>query len=378
MENVIKAQLYEDLFIEDETDILFLLAVKQTWIIQILLNLERRYIPRLGGFSENIVPQFDSKQCRRHFRVSPEIYEIILNSVVDSITDDNAWPGGSEPIPPNKKLLVFLWYIANQETLREVSNTFAVGITTVHEIVITVSNAINENMVNVINWPDPYTQQAISREFQLQSGLRGVIGSLDGTHIRLTTAPGGDRDYFNRKNFPSIQLQDVADCDMLIRDAYTGWPGCTHDARVLRNSSLFDNSENGQCVVHGKFIIADSAYPLRNWLVTPFRDNGRLNAQQRRFNQMLSSARQIVERVYGHLKGRFRRLREIPVRKLSRIVSLIISGCILHNLCVLHHDDVEAFIDNDDDGHPNAYPNIYVDGRDGALFRQQLMDTMPL
>lgn len=165
---------------------------------------------------------------------------------------------------------------------------------------------------------------------------------------------------------------------MLIRDAYTGWPGCTHDARVLRNSSLFDKAENGQCIVQGNFIIADSAYPLRNWLMTPFRDNGRLNAQQRRFNQMLSSARQIVERVYGHLKGRFRRLREITVRKLTRIVSLIISGCILHNLCVLHHDDVEAFIDNDDDGHPNAYPNIYVDGRDGVLCRQQLMNTMPL
>ncbi|XP_056013594.1 uncharacterized protein LOC125676622 [Ostrea edulis] len=151
--------------------------------------------------------------------------------------------------------------MANQETLRGVSNTFAVGITIVHEIVITVSNAINENMVNVINWPDPYTRQAISREFQLQSGLRGVIGSLDGRHIRLTTAPGGDRDYFNPKNFPSIQLQVVADCDILIRDAYTDCPGYTHDARVLRNSSLFDNVENGQCVVHGKFIISDSAYP---------------------------------------------------------------------------------------------------------------------
>ena len=175
-----------------------------------------------------------------------------------------------------------------------------------------------------------------------------------------------------------FNIQVVADCDMLIRDAYTGWPGGTHDARVLRNSSLFDKAENGQCIVQGNFIIADSAYPLRNWLMTPFRDNGRLNAQQRRFNQMLSSARQIVERVYGHLKGRFRRLREITVRKLTRIVSLIISGCILHNLCVLHHDDVEAFIDNDDDGHPNAYPNIYVDGIDGVLCRQQLMNTMPL
>ena len=65
--------------------------------------------------------------------------------------------------------------------------------------------------------------------------------------------------------------------------------------------------------------------------MTPFRDNGRLNAQQRRFNQMLSLARQTVERVYGHLKGRFRRLREITVRKLTRIGLLIISGCILHN-----------------------------------------------
>uniref|UniRef100_A0A8W8MT86 DDE Tnp4 domain-containing protein n=1 Tax=Magallana gigas TaxID=29159 RepID=A0A8W8MT86_MAGGI len=333
MEEVIKAQLNEDLFIEDETDIFIFIAMEQTWIMQIILNLERRrYNPRLEGFSENIVPQFDSKQFLRHFR----------------------------------------------ETLREVSNTFAIGTTTVHEIIMAVSETVNENLVNVINWPDANTQQAISRQFQLQSGLPGIIGCLDGTHIRLSSAPGGDKDYFNRKNFPSIQLQVVADCDMLIRDAYTGWPGCTHDARVLRNSSLFDIAENGQCVMHGKFIIADSAYPLRNWLMTPFRDNGRLNAQQRRFNQRLSVARQIVERVYGHLKGRFRRLREISVRKLSRIVSLIISGCILHNLCVLHHDDVEAFIDNDDDRHPNAYPNIFVDGRDGALFRQQLMNTMPL
>jgi hypothetical protein len=48
MENVIKkAQLYEDLFIEDETDILFLLVIEQTWITQILFNLEqRRHIPR--------------------------------------------------------------------------------------------------------------------------------------------------------------------------------------------------------------------------------------------------------------------------------------------------------------------------------------------
>ena len=59
----------------------------------------------------------------------------------------------------------------------------------------------------MINWPDPNTQLAISRQFQLQSGLRGIIGSLDGTHIRLSSRPGGDKDYFNCKNFPSIEFQ---------------------------------------------------------------------------------------------------------------------------------------------------------------------------
>ena len=92
MENVIRTQLYEELFIVDEADIFYWLAVEQTWMAQLLLNLERRcHIPRLGGFSENIVPQFDNKQFLRHFLVSPEIFELIMNSIVHSITDNIAW-----------------------------------------------------------------------------------------------------------------------------------------------------------------------------------------------------------------------------------------------------------------------------------------------
>lgn len=38
----------------------------------------------------------------------------------------------------------------------------------------------------------------------------------------------------------------------------------------------------------------------------------------------------------------------------------------MQNLCALQYDDDEAFIDNEDNGHPNAFPNIFVDWRDGA------------
>lgn len=70
---VIKAQL-NNLSIEDETDIFIFLAIEQTWITTILLNLEQRhFIPRLGGFSENTVSQFYSNQFLRHFKVSPKV-----------------------------------------------------------------------------------------------------------------------------------------------------------------------------------------------------------------------------------------------------------------------------------------------------------------
>lgn len=109
----------------------------------------------------------------------------------------------------------------------------------------------------------------------------------------------------------------------MIRHAFTGWPGSTHDARVLRNSSLYNLGENSNKIAQDMYLLADSAYPLREWIITPFRDNGRLNQGQRRFNRALSSARQIVERCIGLLKGRFRRVREISLHLLLDIIQNI-------------------------------------------------------
>ena len=151
-------------------------------------------------------------------------------------------------------------------------------------------------------------------------------------------------------------FQIVCDNRMLIWHAFTGWPGSTHDARVLRQSSLYDIGENSNKIGPSKYLIAESAYPLFEWLITPFRDNGRLNQGQRRFNRVISSFRQVVERCIGHLKGRFRR--EISLHILEDIVQNIVSGCILHILCVLRNDNVERFMEESDDD-PNQYPNIF-------------------
>ena len=77
------------------------------------------------------------------------------------------------------------------------------------------------------------------------------------------------------------------------------------------------------------------------------------------------------------MKGRFRRLREITVHDPFDIVTTIVSGCILHNMCILNEDHIEDFIEADNDAHPNHYPNILRDGLDGIQRRLQLMQALP-
>nr|XP_034301475.1 uncharacterized protein LOC117681383 [Crassostrea gigas] len=109
--------------------------------------------------------------------------------------------GGTEQIEPSKQLLIFLAYMASQESLREISVQFGVGIKTVHDVVNTMSYAINTLLIRIIDWPSIQTQQAIYRDFQLQCGIPGIIGALDGTHIRLYSAPKGNEITLTENSF---------------------------------------------------------------------------------------------------------------------------------------------------------------------------------
>lgn len=118
---------------------------------------------------------------------------------------------------------------------------------------------------------------------------------------------------------------------MKFLNCFCGYAGSCHDARVLRNSDLWNY---GLEVCNGNHIIADGAYPLRRWLMTPYRDNGHLSQEQKHFNYMLSANRVVIERAFGLLKGRFRRLHHLDVLSIQTAVKIIMCTCILHNICL--------------------------------------------
>lgn len=73
-----------------------------------------------------------------------------------------------------------------------------------------------------------------------------------------------------------------------------------------------------------------------------------------KYNKKHAKTRVVVERAFGLLKGRFRRLLYLETMRPDIIVTLIISACILHNACLMWGDDFDVGdavppVDDDED-----------------------------
>ena len=149
----------------------------------------------------------------------------------------------------------------------------------------------------------------MEQRFEEKWGFPGVLGAIDGSYIPVKRPRKNPEQYINRKGFHSLQLQVICDADVLFTSVFCSYPGSVHDARVFRNSSIFQDAEANPDVLFPRntHLIGDSAYPLKMWVLTPFRDNGLLTRRQRRYNFVHSSTRMIVERSLSLYKGRFRK-----------------------------------------------------------------------
>ncbi|TGZ56701.1 Nuclease harbi1, partial [Temnothorax longispinosus] len=66
---------------------------------------------------------------------------------------------------------------------------------------------------------------------------------------------------------------------------------------------------------------------------------------QKRFNDILSKVRQVIERAFALLKGRFRRLKYLDMNRTDMIPFVIIACTVLHNICLEKLDEnIEEYI----------------------------------
>ncbi|KAK9729601.1 DDE superfamily endonuclease [Popillia japonica] len=207
-----------------------------------------------------------------------------------------------------------------------------------------VINALNEIASTIIKWSMEDDRQNIKTAFRAIAGKPGIIVAIDGTYVPIKAPRENPESYINRKCFHGITLQAICQPNLMFTDCFTGYPSSVSDIRIFRNSDIYNSilSHFNTYFNEDEYVIGDKAYPTLNWCIPPFIERGRLTREQIRFNTIHAKTRQVIERAFALLFGRFRRLRYVDMNRVDLIPSTIIAACTLHNLCLMQPDALLA------------------------------------
>ncbi|XP_023232867.1 putative nuclease HARBI1 [Centruroides sculpturatus] len=251
-----------------------------------------------------------------------------------------------------KEVLLSNWTLANQESYRGIEDRFGVNKGQACTIFIDFCQKMCRMIGKFITWPNDSLERTVYKFEELRSvSLPGVIRCVDGTHIHIKAPKEDSQSYYNRKGRHSILLQIIFDSEMRIIDAFVGWPGSANYSRIWQQSPIYNMflSESLRYLGDKYYLLADSAYPLDTFLIVPYKDYGNLTVKQKNFNRRYSSIRVVVEQTIGLLKGRFRCLKYLDMENISSMSKVVMTSCILHNLCINQGDidcTEDAFFDD--------------------------------
>ncbi|KAA0032858.1 retrotransposon protein [Cucumis melo var. makuwa] len=191
----------------------------------------------------------------------------------------------------------------------------------------------------LIKRPVPVTSNCNDQRWKC---FENCLGALDRTYIKVNV-PAGDRPTFRtRKGEIATNVLGVCDTKGDFVYVLAGWEGSAADSRILRDAISL---ENGLQVPKGV------SRPVQRPAVPFARVAGAANAPtnaKEYFNMKHSSARNVIERAFGVLKGRWAILRGKSYYPLQVQCRTILACALLHNLInreMTYCDDVE-----DEDG----------------------------
>ena len=282
------------------------------------------------------------------------------------------------------------------------ANTFGIHQCTVSNTIVEVCKAINTRLGPIyLHLPkDLEEMRRKASEFELKFGMTQAFGCIDGTHVPLKRPQNNSQDYFNYKQFFSLNVQAVCDSKGSFMDVECKWPGSVHDAKVFSNSAVNRKLKEGRLphtfnsLLPGyeavpNYLIGDPAYPLTPFCMKEFQTC--LTNEQVIFNNMLCAARNQIECAFGRLKACWRILTQNVDIKLENVPTVVYSCFILHNYCEnkqhgLEEQDVQARIlrhRNEEENTPNVPDPVYSPNTDEGEYvclllteyvRQNLLD----
>ena len=289
--------------------------------------------------------QFADEFFHREFRMTSNTFLYVMDLMTPSMSKQNTV--FREAIAIQKRVAIAIWRVATGNSYRTISRVFGVSRSSISNILIECCTALCIIAPQFIKFPSNEIETATMIDlFRLTTNgvIPQVVGCIDSTHCKITSPDNNSKvDYFNRKQVYSVNTQAVVGERYRFIDVATGFPGSTHDSRVLRSTNLYASAERGEILntplkeVNGHsmkpVLIGDGAYRPVRWILKPYTRHNNLTRAQRHFNSHVCKARALVERAFGILKVRWRCLYKMMEQNIENVPSIIIACCVLHNIC---------------------------------------------
>lgn len=161
--------------------------------------------PKNEDYVEITVPLYNETEFFEHFRLRRELVEDIAHEFEQS-EFYKSQTGGYGKLSAYKHVLIFLWYAGHAtSSFRDVADRFDITISCLHTVVRRAMHFFSSISGTVIKWPSEQEKHTIEQHFRLK-GFPGVLGAIDGTHIKIDKPEHDPDSYLNRKHFYSIHV----------------------------------------------------------------------------------------------------------------------------------------------------------------------------
>lgn len=247
----------------------------------------------------------------------------------------------------------------------------------------------------------------IAEDFDKKWNIPHCIGAIDGKHVVMDAPPHSGSLYYNYKGLKyslchefkyiisyfhvflnllqgthSVVLMGIADAQYKFIYIDVGANGRSSDGGVFKRTSFFKAMENNELSLPQAeplqardkpipyFLVADDAFALSNNVQKPFAQTN-LTGLQRVFNYRISRARRIIENAFGILSCRFRVFRKAIHLIPSKVKSIVLASCALHNYLMTRSNtyNYPALVDRyDNDGKLISGDWRREEGSESSLF----------
>ena len=192
---------------------------------------------------EVISMHWNEEDWLSNLRMDSESFKTLLNQLAPYISKQDT--NFRKAIPADVRLAICLYFLSHSSDYATISNLFGIGRATAYQVIMQVCRVIVDKLLHkYIKLPNTDELRKIIDGFEELSGFPQIAGAIDCCHIGFKAPHKHAEDYVNRKDYHSIILQGLVDNNYLFTDICIGWPGKCHDARVFRNSTLFENCQS--------------------------------------------------------------------------------------------------------------------------------------